>query len=83
MKKNALLSIVATLLVVAALTLVPSCAKSALPDAEDSSVQDALLEDETGPDDDSFEVTAEIELPEQEVPQAVSKISYADRKSVV
>ena len=83
MKKNALLSIVATLLVVAALTLVPSCAKSALPDAEDSSVQDALLEDETGPDDDSFEVTAEIELPEQEVPQAVSKISYAVSGSVL
>ncbi len=84
MKKKVFWSLLAALLLPVAVVLVPSCAKSALPEAEGSSTQTALPEDEEGPDDDAFEVTAEIALPEQDDPQAsISKISYTVASGVL
>lgn len=88
MKKNALLSIVATLSFAAALTLVPSCGKSHPEVFQNEPELDQLSDEESvRPDDEPFEVSADIQLNEDVVQSVIgedgTKITYQISGSVL
>ena len=74
MKKNALLSIVATLSFAAALTLVPSCGKSHPEVFQNEPALDQLSDEESvRPDDEPFDVSADIQVDEEVVQSVMGK----------